>query len=322
MLHAKVDFIGCGALNWDVFFKVEKLSSINFRNLKPLPGREISLPRKNFLEFLNFLEKRAEYVFSCGGGSAANTLYALSKWGFKTAFFGAVGEDSFGETIFKELEKVNLNTEYILKKGETSLAIILLDENKDRFIVVSPGTSENYLKTPPLKSINTLLHLSSFASKNGQNFQKELLKNSGLKISFDPGEIYTSLGKNFLLPWLGLTEYLFITEKELKRLAMSFEDLFELGVKMIFLKKGEKGAEVISKEENIEAPAIKVKAVVDNTGAGDYFNAGILAGIKLGLKIQEVLKLGIYSAGISLRNYGRKGCLTKEEFQNYINLLK
>jgi len=66
----------------------------------------------------------------------------------------------------------------------------------------------------------------------------------------------------------------------------------------------------------------EVEKIVDNTGAGDYFNAGVLAGIKYGFSEENILKLGVYSAGISLRDFGRKGCLTKKEFQKYVDLLK
>jgi len=318
------DFIGCGALNWDIFFEVEEFLSLKFENLKILAGREVILEREQFLRFLKFLEKEGNFLFECGGGSSANTIYALSCWGFKSAFIGAVGEDEVGRKIVDELEGVGINTEFIVKGGETSLAIILLDKRKDRFIAVSPGDSEVYLSQSKVKLYghNTLFHFSSFASKTGQKFQKDLLSKIDTKISFDPGEIYAGLGKEFLISFFEKTGILFITEYELKKIGVSIEELFNLGVEKIFLKKGKEGAECFTKQQKIEMPAFKVGNIVDNTGAGDYFNAGVLAGLKMEFPEEKALKLGIYSAGMSLRDYGRKGCLTKEEFQNYVNLLK
>ena len=322
-MSLKMDFAGCGALNWDIFFEVEDLNTFQFENIKISPGREIVLERKQFLKLLNFLEKKGDFLFECGGGSAANTIYALSCWGFKAIFLGAVGEDSFGEKILKEMENLGINSQFIVQRGNTSLALILLDKKKDRFIAVSPGDSEKFLEASNVSfSLNEIWHFSSFASKEGQIFQKKILETYNLRISFDPGEVYTSLGKNFLNPWLKSTKYLFITEYELKELGLSWEDLWKMGIKKVFLKKGEKGAEFLSQERRIELPVYKVDKIVDNTGAGDYFNAGVLAGLKLGLSDEIALKLGLYSAAMSLRNYGRSGCLTKEEFQNYLNLLK
>lgn len=318
------DFVGCGALNWDIFFEVENLSEFKFENLKIFPGREIILKRDQFLKLLKFLEKKGKFLFECGGGSSANTIYALSLWGFKNTFFGAVGKDDFGEKIIKEFEKAGIDPSFIVKNGETSLAIILLDIKKDRFIAVSPGNSENSLLKLEIKisQFETIFHFSSFASKIGQDFQKEILSKLKFKISFDPGEIYANLGREFLLPWFKKTGLLFITEYELKKIRLSLKELINLGIDKIFLKKGKEGAELYTKEKSIKLPAYKIEKIVDNTGAGDYFNAGVLAGLKLSLSEENALKLGIYSAGMSLRDFGRKGCLTKREFQNYVNLLK
>lgn len=321
------DFAGCGALNWDIFFEVEDLSTFKFENLEISPGREIVLKREKFLKFLKFLEKKEKFLFECGGGSSANTIYALSLWGFKNFFLGAVGKDQFGKKILEEFENAGVNTEFIIKGKNSSLAIILLDKKKDRFIAVSPGDSEELLPNsetifPNISNINISFHFSSFASKSGQNFQKNLLSKLNKKISFDPGEVYTKLGKTFLDPFFKKTEILFITEYELKKTGFILNELLNLGIEKIFLKKGKAGAECYTKEKKISFPALEIEKIVDNTGAGDYFNAGVLAGLKLGLSEEDALKLGIYSAGMSLRDFGRKGCLTKREFQNYVNLLK
>lgn len=325
------DFIGCGALNWDIFFEIEDfqiLQNLDFfkKEKKLKPGKEIVLERDKFLKVLDFLEKNACFVFECGGGSAANTIYALGLWGFKCAFIGAVGKDSFGRKVLKEFEEIGVSTNLIVNQGQNSLALILLDENKDRFIIVSPGDSEKSLNEL-FKQITIfpkgIYHFSSFASPEGKNFQKALLSlKNRMVFSFDPGEIYVSLGFDHLKPWFEKTKYLFLTQEELDVLNKTPQELFSLGIEKIFVKQGNKGASLYTKDKVIKLPALKVKKILDNTGAGDYFNAGVLAGIKLGLRDENLLKLGIYSAGISLRNFGRKGCLNLEEFQKYITLLK
>ncbi|MCD6489914.1 MAG: hypothetical protein J7K20_04235 [Thermodesulfobacterium sp.] len=318
------DFAGCGALNWDIFFEVEDLSELKIEHLKISPGREVVLERKRFLNFFNFLEKKGEILFECGGGSSANTIYALASWGFNCCFIGSVGEDSFGKRVIEEFEKIGVDTSFIIKSSETSLAAIILDKKKDRFIAVSPGSSENVLSDLEIKlnHLKTFFHFSSFASKSGQEFQKRLFLKLKFKSSFDPGEVYANLGKDFLLPLLKKTEILFITEYELKKTGLSLEELLDLGISKIFLKRGKEGAVFYSKKIRIELPALEIEKIVDNTGAGDYFDAGVLAGLRLGLSEEKALKIGIYSAGFSLRDFGRKSCLTKEEFQKYVNLLK
>ncbi|MFN3505133.1 MAG: carbohydrate kinase family protein [Caldimicrobium sp.] len=316
-------FIGCGALNWDIFFRVEKIEDIRVCEFKLKPGEEYVLERDLFLEFYENLKKVGYLVFQGGGGSSANTIYALAKFGFETSFLGAVGEDEFGERVLQELSEASVETKFIRKGGTTSLALILLDKNNDRTIIVSPGTAENYLifeeKNIP---VGTIYHLTSFASKIGQNFQINLLNALSTKISFDPGEIYSRLGKNFLTPFIKKTKFLFLTERELELSGLAEDELLEMGVLALFIKKGREGAEVITKKKRVKSSVCKAPQIIDNTGAGDFFNAGVLAGLFLKLEIDMALSLGLGVASLSLRDYGRRGLPDRKEFKKFLSRLK
>ncbi|MCS7149745.1 MAG: PfkB family carbohydrate kinase [Caldimicrobium sp.] len=315
--------VGCGALNWDIFFYVEDLTKVSFEGVYLRPGHEYVLERKAFLELLAKLKEEALLVFEGGGGSSANTIYGLSKIGFKTAFLGAVGADLFGKRALEELKKVSINTEKVRIYGETSLAIIILDRKRDRAIVVSPGTAEKALcfQKEDLFS-EALYHLSSFASSEGISFQKDLLAHLDNRISLDPGEIYSSKGKAFLAPFIEKTDFLFITERELRLSELSLDDLLERKVRTIFIKRGSKGAMACKRGFLVKSSVYPASKIVDNTGAGDYFNAGVLAGISLGLTLEHSLELGLIFASLSLRDFGRSGTMNYHEFKKSLNELK
>ena len=317
--------LGCGALNWDIFYAVKDLERFSFEGMRFIPGEEYVLPREAFLELLKKLQKEGLFLYEGGGGSSANTIFALATWGFSCGFIGALGEDTFGEKILKEFSKVNLKELYLVKAGQTSLALILLDDKRDRAIVVSPGSAEMYLSIENLKVTpfkGAILHLSSFASKEGEAFQKELISTFEGEISLDPGEIYAEKGKAFLATFLKKTKYLFLTEKELKRAELSTEELLESGIRYLFIKMGKRGALALTQNLSIRSSVFPAKEIVDNTGAGDYFNAGVLAGLLVGLSLEKALELGLYSASISLRDFGRKGILSQSEFKNFLSRLK
>lgn len=315
--------IGCGALNWDIFFQVEDLSSLSFEGLTLEPGREYVLEREAFLALLHKLKQKALLVFEGGGGSAANTIYALASLGFKTAFLGAVGADTFGNKVLEELLSRGISVERIRREGETSLALIILDQNRDRTIIVSPGSAERALALEDGDLFpQALYHLTSLASPEGAPFQKALLTKLPQRISFDPGEIYTGKGKDFLLHFLQKTKYLFITEGELAKSSFSQEELLNLWIDTLFLKRGKKGAKAIKRGLIVQSSVYQAPKIVDNTGAGDYFNAGVLAGLLLNLPLERALDLGLYSASLSLRDYGRKGIMNQKEFKNSLSRLK
>ena len=56
---------------------------------------------------------RLENKVECGGGSASNCAYLLSKWGMETYFAGIVGNDYYGERIKKEYESIGVNLKYL-----------------------------------------------------------------------------------------------------------------------------------------------------------------------------------------------------------------
>lgn len=314
--------IGCGALNWDIFFRISSLKELEREGFSFKPGREYVLERSTFGRVYAYLRERAQRVFEGGGGSSANTIYALSKLGFNASFLGAVGDDEWGEKALNELRAIGVETNFIQRVGTTSLALILLDQANDRTILVSPGTAEealNFNNCFPYPQ--ALYHFSSYASKKGQLFQRTLLERLPQKISLDPGEIYSTLPKGELSIYLEGTKYLFITEEELKLSGFSVEEIWDRGVEMIFLKCGKRGALAITKNKVIKSSVYPAEKVVDNTGAGDYFNAGVLAGVILKLELEKVLTLGLYLASVSLRDYGRRGLPSRDEFKKFISKL-
>jgi ribokinase len=88
----------------------------------------------------------------------------------------------------------------------------------------------------------------------------------------------------------------------------------DAGGPVLVCKMGKNGAEFYSKKLVFELPAEKVEKIVDNTGAGDAFNAGFLDAVLRGAGARECLRSGINLAALSLSGYGRdwlKGMMTK-----------
>jgi len=315
----RMRFVGSGALNLDLFYEVSDLRGLEFRGISFRPGGEVSGDRRTLYALRDYLEARGRFLGACGGGSAANTIYALARFGFETAFIGAAGEDEEGERVLSELSAEGVKLSRIKISGTTGLALIVLDERRDRFIFVSPGTAEAALADfdPPLTE-GEWLHLSSLVTEEGFSFHKRLILRALGPISLDPGEIYVARGREALKPILQRITHLFATERELAVLACSGKELFETGIGVLFVKMGPRGARIVLPEKEISLPAEPPPRLIDNTGAGDFFDAGVLAGLARGLPYEKALKLGLKVAATSLSNYGRRGCPKREEFLHWI----
>ena len=89
-----MDAVGLGALNLDIIYKV---NFEEFTLIKKGVERKIDKEELPFLK--KFLKEKAQFVTKSGGGSAANTIYALSRMGFSCGFVGKVGKDEEGDFL-------------------------------------------------------------------------------------------------------------------------------------------------------------------------------------------------------------------------------
>lgn len=314
--------VGSGALNLDLFYEVSELAELSFPGVEFRPGGEAAGDRETLYALRDYLEARGRFVAALGGGSAANTVWALSRFGFETAFIGAAGRDEEGERALAELAEEGVDLSRVVISGTTGMALIVLDRRRDRFIFVSPGTAEKVLAEfdPPLKK-GEWLHLSSLITGEGLAFHRRLIRRAFGPTSLDPGEIYAARGFKTLRPLLERTSLLFITEAELDTLGLPPERLLATGPELIFVKRGPRGVTVLGRKGAFSLPAESPPRVVDNTGAGDFFNAGVLAGLARGLSPEAAARLGVTVAAVSLRDYGRRGCPSRKEFLNWLGEL-
>jgi ribokinase len=92
----------------------------------------------------------------------------------------------------------------------------------------------------------------------------------------------------------------------------------EIGPSIVVCKKGRQGSHIFTGEEDFEVPAIEVE-VVDNTGAGDVYNAGFLAGLFLGKSLEESAHFATKVAAKSVTGYGRDCYPTEEDLKNFFH---
>lgn len=319
-----MEVVGIGALNFDILYKIK------FDQLPQIQKRaERTIEAPEFLHIKKSLQEKGELVARSGGGSAANTIYALAKAGFSCGFVGKVGKDSVGDLLLQELQDVGVDTSNIARAGKSGVCCILLDENGERSVLVLPGTNDSLpAQEVDLQYINQakILHATSFIGETSFQTQKKIILETKIPVSFDPGEPYADKGWNELLPVLKKTWIFFATHKEIKlitgqNIKKGLHTILDAGAKIAVGKLGRKGSFVISGEQEIFIPAVRTKSI-DTTGAGDTYAAGFIAGILRGLPLLECGKLGTYFACSSIQGFGRTMYPEKNEVDNFIKKMK
>ena len=328
-----IDCLGSGALNLDMIYEVDDLAGIRSAGFDLYPGREISGNHETLKALIDFLHSRGTLMAKSGGGSSANTICALSRLGHKTSFIGVTGEDEAGSFILNSMRGVDLSL--VKQVGRSAICIIIIEKvEQDRAMFVAPHDHEiDFLDSVVLNNVfNTrVLHFRSLVRSRGISIQKELSDalNPEQILSFDPGELYAARGIKALSGILKRTDILFITGEEIKMMtgmagkaglkyiypllggnrtghnSLGLNLFKETGGAAIICKEGPRGATIYSPEASLTIPAEKVLEVVDNTGAGDAFNAGFLSAMLQGAPANECLRSGVRLAAFSLSAFGR-----------------
>jgi len=282
--QSTVKVLGIGALNVDYIFSVEELV---------IDGETA------VLEF-----------YKSPGGSAVNTITLLRQLGIPTVCFGVLGDDEDGEFFQNCLARKEVELKIKKVHGFTGRAFIFVDRLGRRSIYVMPGVNLRLeeIDYPSLERFDfNWVHATSLVGERAFKKQFEWLLSlpDEIKISFSPGNLYSKLGLKTLEPLLKKTYVLFLNRDEIFMLAgkkstvkfkEALERLHDTGVRLIAVTLGKKGALISDGRKVIKAPSMAEK-VIDTTGAGDAFSAGVLYGLIKNLEPEECLRLGNYLAG-------------------------
>jgi sugar/nucleoside kinase (ribokinase family) len=320
------NIVGFGALNLDLIFEVEDFKSISLKGSRLDPGKEGFGSDEEFYSLLEQLKRFGTLKSKSGGGSAANTIVALARMGFPTKFIGKVGEDEEGDFLLENLKPVQID---LIRRGQRSgVCLVALDRHQDRFLFVrgnanSTLTAEE-INFDALKDMSWV-HLTSFIGESPFEAQKVLLNrfDPSVKVSMDPGEIYAKKGLNKIRPLIERCHLLFLTEGEIgsltsQDLRTGVKSLMEMGPSILVCKRGSQGSHIFTEQGDFEVPPIQVK-VEDNTGAGDVYNAGFLAGLFLGRSLEESALFATTVAAGSVMGYGRDCYPTEEDLKNFFH---
>ncbi len=300
----------------------------NFGQVRLEAGREIQGSEEEFQHLLSLLDRQGRFKGRSGGGSAANTIFALSRMGFNTAFIGKVGEGEDGDFLIQSLEAGEVDIRWVRRNHKSGVCLIIMDKSQDRSIFMRPNANDTLCADEidvGLFSRSRLLHITSFGGKLPMEAQKAALEHllPHGKMSFDPGEIYARRGLKEIRPFIERCSVLFVTDKEVALLtSMGFErgcrNLLSYGPDVVVCKRGKEGSSVLTREAAFMVPAEGVE-VVDTTGAGDVYDAGFLAGMILGKPLKDCALFATRVAGKSVTGFGRDRYPRKEDLIEFFN---
>ncbi len=254
------------------------------------------------------------------GGKGANQAYAAGKLGGSVAMIGAVGADSFGDTLKQNLASVNVDISGLssLKDVPTGQAFIAVEETGENSIIIISGANARMTRglidqhRQLLEECDIVVMQLEIPIETVE-YVKQLAVSMGKTVILDPAPAVSDLPDHF---WQGI-DYIKPNETELSILTGSkpetYEDLVEAarrmqrkGVKNVVVTLGEKGCMLVQQDNVRLFPAFKVNAV-DTTAAGDSFTAAFALALSRGQSCEDAILLGQKVSSISVT---RKGAQT------------
>jgi sugar/nucleoside kinase (ribokinase family) len=240
-----------------------------------------------------------------GGGSGANTAAWLAFAGAPVTLVGAVGADPAGEARVRELASAGVACAVPVKEAATG-AVVVLSGGAERTMLADRGA--NLLLTPAdvdagaaLAPAARHLHLSGYAlldgaSREAGRYALAAAAARGLTTSVDAASAAPLRGLPFLAWVRGVDLLLANADEAATLVGPGAPDVLARrlasGVAHAVVKCGPDGAVWASAHGPVVAVPAEPAEVVDPTGAGDAFAAGLLAAWLAGAEPGEALRAG------------------------------
>ena len=265
-------------------------------------------------------EKLVDVISLVIGGSAAITAVAAARLGLRVALAAAIGADPAGRFMLGQLAQEGVDTSAVAVRRDMPTGMtVALSEGKDRAILTATGAMATLTARDVPASLLTAarhVHVSSYflverSLGPGLAALLEAARASGARTSldtnWDPAQRW---GDGSLRAALAATDLLLPNETEALRLsgaATLAEAMAVLGPGLV-IKLGARGALWAQGTRRCRALPPPVTPA-DATGAGDCFNAGVIAGLLGGLDLAGAVALGCAAGAASTQAPGgTAGC--------------
>ena len=254
------------------------------------------------------------------GGTAGNIAYNLALLGERPHILSAAGKDF--ERYQERLEALGLDLAGVRRVfGElTANCHITTDQADNQITCFNPGALGTRCGFDAT-GVDPAHALAIVAPGNLEDMVAlpALYKQKGIPYIFDPGQNITALSGEAMAGCIDGAMALVSNDYELemimKATGRTLADLLGMAGSVI-TTLGEKGARVHGPGGAVvEVPAVLATRVVDPTGAGDAFRAGLLKGLALGLALPGAARLGVVCAKWAVEHLGtQEHSFTQDEF--------
>lgn len=225
----------------------------------------------------------SEFSLHTGGGGS-NVAVGLARLGHAVRLVSELGKDAWADIVQRDLESEQVNTEWLIseKKEQTGGSIILIGSDGGRTVLVHRGAASlldpSDVQVDAVKSAEWI-HLSSISGQTEtlQHIFAVRLDTGKTQLSWNPGKAELEQLATGLIAVEQLPVQVLILNRQEWELVATVQQALAVRIPEILITDGNRGGELIIAGQQQQFSIDRV-ASVDDTGAGDAFSTGYVAG--------------------------------------------
>ena len=241
------------------------------------------------------------------GGCAGNIAYNLKLLNGDPLIMATLGKD--GGTYVERLDKLDISRRCIrhIDDAYTAQAFITTDADSNQITAFHPGAMGSSHLNKIQDAGKVKIAIVAPDGRDGMIEHAEDCARLGVPFIFDPGQGLPMFSGEELTHFIELATYVAVNDYEAEllteRTGLSLEQIAER-VSALIVTRGEQGAEIYTSNERFDIPVVGVDQVVDPTGCGDAFRAGMLYGLTHDMDWMTIGRLSSLMGSIKIASQG------------------
>ena len=241
------------------------------------------------------------------GGCAGNIAYNLKALGGEPVVMATIGEDD--SAYRKRLTSLGIAADGLHEVAGTytAQAYIITDLDDNQITAFHPGAMNHSHLNKITGELDAGLAIVAPDGREGMLQHARELAGLGIPFMFDPGQGLPMFSGEELLAFVEQASYVAVNDYEGRmleeRTGRKLEEMAQK-LKALVLTRGAEGSIIYANGQRIEIPCVRAAEVVDPTGCGDAYRAGLLYGLAAGFDWPKTGRLAALMGSIKIASRG------------------
>jgi len=242
------------------------------------------------------------------GGCAGNIAHGVKLLGGDPLIVAAAGRDFGPYAASLDARGIRRDGIAVHEDAYTAQCFITTDLDDNQIVAFHPGAMERAAGID-VRRFLAGVSLALVGPDDNQAMRRHAaaLKEAGVAMVADPGQQLINFDGPGLLEFLTGARVYVVNDYEwavtLERTGMD-ERALAARAGAIVVTRGAEGSTILEGEKRVDVPAVKAERVVDPTGCGDAFRAGLLVGLERGLPLETAARLGSVMGALAVEQRG------------------